>query len=164
MNIWTIAGYLAGNASSIREVASTRAALWTGVALVLLTGIARNFDQNFVLETPLWLVGPLIFSFFSGSFLYAILIRGFARRHLPKEIPMESRWTTFMALFWMTAPIAWLYAVPVERFLDSYRAAQANLALLAIVSVWRVWLMSRVISVLLEIPFRRALGWVLVAA
>ncbi len=134
------------------------------MVLVLLTGIARNYDQNFVLESPLWLIGPLAFSFLSGSFLYAILIRGFARGRMPEESRKEPRWATFMALFWLTAPVAWLYAIPVERFLDSYHAAQANIALLAIVSVWRVLLMSGVISVVLEIPFQRALGWVLVGA
>lgn len=164
MNIRTILGFVTGNASAIREAACNRASLWTGVVLVLLTGIARNYDQNFVLESPLWLIGPLAFSLFSGSFLYAILIRGFARRHMPEESQNESRWATFMALFWLTAPVAWLYAIPVEHFLNSYQAAQANIALLAIVSVWRVLLMSRVISVLLEIPFRRAMGWVLVGA
>src|SRR5207245_4538618 len=76
----------------------------------------------------------------------------------------EKQWATFMAAFWMTAPIAWLYAIPVERFLDSYHAAQANIALLSIVSLWRVLLMSRVLAVLFEIHFLRALGWVLFAA
>src|SRR6185503_2799832 len=69
-----------------------------------------------------------------------------------------------MAVFWMTAPIAWLYAIPVERFLDTYHAAQANIALLGIVSLWRVLLMSRIMAVLFEIHFLRALGWVLIAA
>src|SRR4051812_42796131 len=112
----------------------------------------------------MWLIGPLVFSFFSGSFLYGLLIRGFAKSHLPPENRNETRWATFMALFWLTAPIAWLYALPVERVLDPYRAAQANIALLSIVSLWRVLLMSRVLAVLLNIPFPRALGWVLVAA
>jgi len=159
-----IGRFLFGNARAIREVASNRSALWTGIVLVLLTGIARNYDQNYFLETPLWLIGPLAFSFFSGSFLYGVLILGFAKRHFPADHRPEKQWRTFMALFWMTAPIAWLYAIPVERFLDSSRAAEANIALLAIVSLWRVLLMSRVIVVLLEISFFRALGWVLLAA
>lgn len=69
-----------------------------------------------------------------------------------------------MTLFWVTAPAAWLYAIPVERFFDPYHAAQANLTLLAIVSLWRVLLMSRILAVLFEIHFVRALGWVLLAA
>lgn len=69
-----------------------------------------------------------------------------------------------MGLFWMTAPIAWLYAIPVERIFDSYRAAVANLILLGIVSVWRIWLMSRTMAVLCQARFARALIWVLIAA
>jgi hypothetical protein len=160
-----VARYLFGNAGAIREVATNRAALWTGIWLVVLTGIARNYDQNYALETPMWWIGPLVFSFFSGSFLYWIVVLGFARRHLePTADPQQSQWPTFMALFWMTAPIAWLYAIPVERTFDSYRAAQANLILLAIVSLWRVLLISRVLSVLLEVRFGRVLSWVLVGA
>ncbi len=159
-----ICGFLFGSASAIRAVAGNRAALWTGIVLVLLTGIARNYDQTYFLETPMWLIGPLAFSLFSGSFLYGILIRGFARRHFPEEQRNAKQWATFMGLFWMTAPIAWLYAIPVERFLNSYQAAQANIALLATVSIWRVMLMSRVIAVLYQLHFLRALVWVLVAA
>lgn len=166
VNLWTVARYLLGNSQAIWTVATTRAALWTGIVLVLLTAVARNYDQNFILETPLWLFGSLLFSFFSGSFLFCLLYDGFIKRHLPVELrpARGEQWCTFMALFWMTAPIAWLYAIPVERFFDSYTAAQANITLLAIVSAWRVWLMSRVVSVLTEVPFIRALGWVLFAA
>jgi hypothetical protein len=164
VNLWTALRFIFGNAGAIREVARNRAALWTGIVLVVLTGIARNYDQTFFLESPMWLIGPLAFSFFSGSFLYTILIKGFARRHFPEENRRDKQWTTFMALFWMTAPVAWLYAIPVERFLARYHAAQANITLLAIVSLWRVLLMSRILSVLFKMHFIRALAWVLVAA
>jgi hypothetical protein len=153
VNFWTILRFLFGNAPTIRGVARNRAALWTGISLVLLTGIARNYDQTYFLETPIWLIGPLVFSFFSGSFLYWILIRVIARRHIPADSRNRRQWTTFMAVFWMTAPVAWLYAIPVERFLDSYHAAQANIALLGIVSLWRVLLMGRIVSVLMQIHF-----------
>jgi hypothetical protein len=164
MNFRVMAGCLLGNARAIQEVARNRSALWTGIVLVLLTGIARNYDQNYFLETPMWLVGPLVFSFFSGSFLYWVLVRRFAGSHFPENDPRPAQWPSFMALFWMTAPIAWLYALPVERLLDPYPAAQANLVLLGTVSLWRVLLMSRILEVLFEISFFRALGWVLVAA
>lgn len=164
MTLGEIGRFLFGSAPAIRKVATDRSALWTGIVLVLLTGIARNYDQSYFLSTPWWLIGPIVFSFFSGSFLYGILVRVLARRRFPEARRNESQWATFMTLFWMTAPIAWLYAIPVERFFDSYHAALANLALLGIVSLWRVLLMSRVISVLVEIHFIRAVGWVLVAA
>ena len=162
MNASTIGCYLFGNANAIREVANDRTAFWTGVVLVLITGIARNYDQNYFRESPFWLIGPLLFSYFSGSYLYWFIIRVCARPRF--ETRPENQWTTFMALFWMTAPVAWLYAIPVERFFDSYRATQANLTLLAIVSLWRVLLMSRVLAVLLKLRFALTLGWVLLAA
>jgi hypothetical protein len=153
-----------GQNDAIEAVARNRASLFTGLVLVLLTGIPRNYDQTWLLESPFWLVGPLIFSFFSGSFLFLILYFGFIRRHLEAPKPKQAQWRCFISLFWMTAPVAWLYAIPVERFMTSYHAAQANLALLAIVSLWRVLLMARIISVMQKTPFLRALGWVLVPA
>src|SRR5262249_13168363 len=85
VNLWMVLRFVFGNADAIRAVSRNRAALWTSIVLVLLTGVARNYDQTFFLESPMWLIGPLVFSFFSGSFLYVILIRGFARRHFPEE-------------------------------------------------------------------------------
>jgi hypothetical protein len=69
-----------------------------------------------------------------------------------------------MGLFWMTAPIAWLYAIPVERFTSSLASAQFNAALLVVVSVWRVLLMARVLAVLCGVSMRKSLVWVLVPA
>jgi hypothetical protein len=159
--------YLIGQATTIRRVAGSRASVWTGIALVLLTAVARNYDQTFITEKPfLWLFGPLLFSIVSGTWLYAIIYAAFGRRGIQSSDPRrsESRWPGFMGLFWMTAPIAWLYAIPVERFLDSVTAAKANVALLAIVSAWRVLLMARVMQVLVNAPFLMSLVWVLFAA
>jgi hypothetical protein len=64
----------------------------------------------------------------------------------------------------MTAPIAWLYAIPVEGWYDSLGAAQANLWLLGGVSLWRVLLMARVFQVVCQAPYARALLWVLLPA
>lgn len=161
--------YLLGRGDAVLELAENRATLWTGLGLVLLTAIARNYDQAFILEKPfLWLFGPLLFSVVSGTWLYAILYGWFVRRatadadgHKP---PFWSRWRCFMGLFWMTAPVAWLYAIPVERFFDSLTAAKANLTLLAMVSLWRVVLMSRVIQVLTGARYHAILLWVLFAA
>jgi len=55
----------------------------------------------------------------------------------------------FLGLFWMTAPLAWLYAIPYERFLPAGQATAANLWTLGLVAAWRVVLISRVFSVLL---------------
>jgi len=47
----------------------------------------------------------------------------------------------------MTAPLAWLYAIPYERLLSPVGAMEANLWTLVTVAAWRVILITRVISV-----------------
>jgi len=73
-----------------------------------------------------------------------------------------SAWPAFMGVFRMTAPIAWLYSIPVDRFLDSVAAARANVVLLVVVSIWRVLLMARVFQVLHGARLIMALAWVLI--
>ncbi len=161
--------YLFGQAEAIRGVAASWSALWTGIALVLVTSIARNYDQTLLSEKPfLWIYGPLLFSLVSGTWLYLAVYVLCARRRMsapggPKPA-VDGGWLSFMGLFWMTAPVAWLYAIPVERFLDSVTATRANVALLALVSLWRVLLMARVLQVTTRAPFFMALFWVLFAA
>ena len=161
--------YLFGQAEAIRGVAASWSALWTGIALVLLTSIPRNYDQTLLSEKPfLWIFGPLLFSLVSGTWLYLVTYKCCARLRMaapgePKPA-VDGGWLSFMALFWMTAPVAWLYAIPVERFLDSVAATRANVALLALVSSWRVLLMARVLRVTTRAPFFMALFWVLFAA
>lgn len=160
--------FLFGNAAAIRAVAASRAAFPTGIALVLLTAIPRNYDQTFLLEAPAkWLFGNLGFSVVSGTWLYLVAYACTARVRSRREDGTRpgfwSGWPAFMGLFWFTAPIAWLYAIPVERYLGEYEAARANITMLGIVSCWRVVLMIRVISVVSRAPLWAAMFWVLAA-
>lgn len=136
---------------------------------MFLTAIARNYDQSFIGEKPfLWLFGSLLFSLVSGTWLYLVCYAVFARWRMKgnqaDRPPFMSGWVCFMGLFWMTAPVAWLYAIPVERFCDPVTAAKANVLLLTAVSFWRVLLMTRVIQFLTQAPLFLALFWVLFAA
>lgn len=128
MTLGTIARFQFGNAAAIRAVAENRNALWVGVVLVLLTAIARNYDQLYFSDTPRWLFGPLLFSIVSGSLLFLVVYSCFVRRHIGnrKEVRTLAQWRSFMTLFWMTAPVAWIYAIPTERLFDSYRATQGK--------------------------------------
>jgi hypothetical protein len=163
----TIIRYLFGQAEAIRTVASARSALVTGIILVFLTSIARNYDQTHISENAFrWLFGSLLFSLVSGTWLFLVSYCGFARRGMEGKDREAtwSHWPQFMGLFWMTAPIAWLYAIPVERFMEPVAAAKTNITLLVIVSIWRVLLMSRVLQVLCRAPFSRSLVWTLFPA
>jgi len=159
--------YLFGHVESIRTVAAARSSLWTGIILVLFTSIARNYDQTHISEDPfLWVFGSLLFSLVSGTWLFLVSYCGFTRQRMEgaDRKAVWKQWPQFMGLFWLTAPVAWLYAIPVERFLEPVAAAKANVNLLAIVSIWRVLLMARVLQVISGAKFSRALIWILIPA
>ena len=64
----------------------------------------------------------------------------------------------------MTAPLAWLYAIPIERLFSPAGAVRGNLMFLAFVSLWRVLLMSRVVSVVFKCHVINALVLVMLFA
>ena len=169
MNTQTILSFLLGNRTAIERTASTRSALWIGMILVLMTSIPRNYDQDHISEnTFMWIFGPLIFSTISGTWMFIIAYQwatAAGRKHASEpDIGERHEWRSFMGMFWMTAPIAWIYALPVERWLEPLPAAKANLALLAIVASWRVLLLTRCIQVVCKLPYAKALVWVVAAA
>jgi len=75
--------------------------------------------------------------------------------------PMGTVALSWLALFWMTSPCAWVYALPAEIWFEPVAAAKANFALLLLVSAWRVWLMAKVLHVLGRRRFRDCLETVL---
>jgi len=102
-----------------------------------------------------------LFSLVSGTVLFLVLQAAFIRQ---AEEKFFRKYFLFLGLFWMTAPVAWFYGIPVERFLDVRGATVANLWLLGIVSVWRVVLLTRVLTVIFQVRWLRAGGWVLFGA
>jgi hypothetical protein len=98
-------------------VACSLSAIWTGIALTLLTAFARNYDQTFIAEKPFhWFFGPLLFSLVSGSWIYVIWYQFCARKHFSADThAADSSWRGFMGTFWMTAS----YRVAIR---DSSRA------------------------------------------
>ncbi len=168
MKFATVFRYLFGEKGAIEEVARARESIWVGLALVLMAGVARQYDQSFILEAPeKWFLGPGIFSLATGTVLFAFLRIAFLGRFrdgdLPKP-PIWEEWKSFMSCYWMTAPIAFLYAVPVERFLSSIETVVANLVLLGVVAAWRVLLMARVVSVVSGAGYGRVVPWVFMFA
>jgi hypothetical protein len=128
---------------------------------VLSGGLARNYDGAYLREE--WTVllhGPIV-STMNALILYSL---AFAAMRADRGVrpPFLSGALAFLGLFWMTAPMAWLYAIPYERFLSPVQAVEANLWTLAFVSLWRVLLMSRVLAVLYRAAFIPLLLLVLV--
>lgn len=149
----TLARFLKGESEAIRAVTACRGAFWPGLAFVLLAGIPRDYDGADLLREPHWLVIPVIVSTLAALLFFFSCEVVFTRRH---DAPFLARLGQFLSAFWMTGPLAWLYAVPVERFLDEVTAAKANLCLLGLVATWRVLLLSRVVQVLYSGDFKRA--------
>jgi hypothetical protein len=160
MSIGTLLRYLfLFDRQAILEIAGDRRALFTGFLFVLSAGFAREYDGEDLLHEPYYLLIPVAASLAASFALYTLLcaMMAFSRwrrraepdeEKRPKVPAFWSGYRSFLTLFWMTAPLAWAYAVPYERFLHPGHAMQANLNTLGVVSVWRVLLMIRVAVVL----------------
>jgi hypothetical protein len=148
MGILTILGFLMGRRQSILDIAASKHAIWLGLLFVLSAGFAREYDGEDLLHEPWHLLIPFAASLATSTLLYGVLwivLRGW--------VTFPNEWQTFRAfvsLYWMTAPLAWIYAIPVERFLSPEEATIANFWFLAIVAAWRVVLIIRVVSVILH--------------
>ena len=145
MSIRTLLRCLIGNRDAILRIAGTPSAIWLGTLFVVSAGLAREYDAKDLYHEPWHLVVPLVASLVT-SFLLFSLVFVVAFRKSPQRSPFWATYFPFLSLYWMTAPLAWLYAIPVDRFLSVEAATAANLALLGVVSVWRVSLMVRVVS------------------
>lgn len=154
MTISTLPRYLVGRESAILEVIESRGVLLLGFLFVLSAGFAREYDGEDLVAEPWHLLVPLGASVGSALLLYGLLI---AVAEPPAGSPLEPgrRFTRFLGLYWMTAPLAWIYAIPVEAWLSPLSAVRFNLFLLAIVAIWRVLLISRATAVLFGTSFPR---------
>lgn len=147
MRLTSIPKFLIGNRRAIEEVAKSRDGLWIGLLLVLSAGFAREYDAEYLVKEPWHVLFPFAASLLA-SILFFSLVYGIGKRRGIGEVGFLQAFRSFLILFWMTAPLAWVYAIPFERFCEPVDATVANLWLLRIVSIWRVLLMARVVSVL----------------
>lgn len=157
MTIRTLLRYLFFfDRQAIQDIAACRKAVWLGLLFVLSAGFAREYDGEDLLAEPWHLLLPLAASLITSFLLFGfvwLIDRGWKQ----KDVPFNAAYRSFLGLYWMTAPLAWLYAIPVERFLSPGEAVRANLWLLAIVAAWRVALMVRVVSILFRSPVAGAM-------
>ncbi len=163
MRIATIPAYLLGRRQAILDLAADRSALGVAALLVLSAALARNYDRVSLLDEPWRLLGPFVASLaISGPLFLTIYV--FARRKGMEGPGFARGYLSFLALYWMTAPLAWLYGIPYERFCSREGAVVANLLTLALVSAWRVALVTRVVSVVFDLRVNTALPLVMLVA
>jgi hypothetical protein len=155
--------FLRGDRGAILAIASSRGALGLSLLFVVSAGLAREYDNHDLSSEPWRLFLPAAVSL-GTSFILFSLLYVVARSGASGPAPFLRLYPRFLTLYWMTAPLAWFYAIPVERFLSEWGAFMANLALLTLVSVWRVFLMVRLASVICDVPGRAAVGPVMLFA
>ncbi len=149
MGVLTLLRFLVGDREAILRIAGDRHALWVGLVFVLSAGFAREYDGEDLLAEPWHLLLPLVMSLIAATLMF-LLSYGLSEKPAsagPDTPGMMRSWAAFLALFWMTAPLAWLYAVPYERLLPYEAAIDANLMTLGVVATWRVLLAIRFVNV-----------------
>jgi hypothetical protein len=153
--------FLLGVRSSIERVLRCPQSFWLALALVGTAAMAREYDAVSWLHQPRDLLAPFAASLAFGSIIYLFVIGGVTA--VGRKTPSAWRdYRLFMTGYWMTAPLAWLYAIPIETMTDEITAVKFNLSLLSIVSIWRVLLFSRVVAIQFAVPFLAILSWVLI--
>lgn len=136
-----------GDREAMLAIASARGVLGIGALFVLSAALAREYDGADLLAEPWHLAVPFAASVGTSLLLFS-LVYGVGKLRGIGAVPFGRTYLRFLGVYWCTAPLAWLYAIPVETFMTPLSATQSNLALLAIVSAWRVWLMTRFVRTL----------------
>lgn len=151
--------FLFGFKPSIRRVLRCPASLFLALSLVATASMAREYDAVSWWHHPKDLAGPFAASLMFGSILFVVILAclGSIGR---KSQSVWRDYRVFMTGYWMTAPLAWLYAVPIEIMADEIGALRFNLTMLSIVSIWRVLLFGRVVAVQFGLPMLAVLPWI----
>lgn len=145
MSITTLLRFLVGGREAILQTASDRWTLAIGLIFVLSAGFARNYARTDLRREPWCLAIPFVASVASSLGLFAWL---YVLAWWPSEF--VTHYLSFLGLYWLTAPLAWLYAVPVERWMSRDGSVKSRLAMLGVVAAWRVALIVRILHVLLQ--------------
>lgn len=156
IGVVTLLSFLVGRRDAILAIAADSRWLWTGLLFTLAAGMAREYDAEYLPARPYVVLIPIAASLAASFLLYCISYAFFFHR-LESRRAFWSGYRSFLALFWATAPLALLYAIPFERFMSEYNAAATNLRVLGLVAAWRVLLFVRVVSVLGGVSYLRAL-------
>lgn len=150
----TVFQFLLGRRKAIELLARERRALLViALLFVVSAGFAREYDGEDLLARPWFVLVPLAVSL-PMALTFFLVLYGFGRLIKIRGLRFGAGALAFLTCYWMTAPLAWLYAIPYERFMGAFDATLMNLRTLTVVAAWRVLLMLRVASILLGCPIR----------
>jgi hypothetical protein len=115
-----------------------------GLFFTWLVGVGRYWDNP---RAELWQLAGL------GSIAYVFVLAAILWLLLAPLRPKNWSYRNVLTFVTLTAPPAVLYAIPVERFMSSAHAAQANAWFLAIVATWRVGLLGVFLRRVARLPW-----------
>lgn len=110
-----------------------------GLVATLIAGMGRWWDDDDAVLLQSLGFGSVIYVFVLAALIWFITMA----MHAPN-------WTYMRVLTYitLTAPLAWIYALPVELFMSADEAANTNINFLIVVSMWRMvlllWLLMMV--------------------
>ncbi len=104
--------------------------IW-GLLFTWLAGVGRWWDDPNAKTLQMLGVGSLVYVLLLTTLLW-ILVR-------PLGAP-DWKFVRVATLLMFTSPLALIYAIPVERFVDIDTAIRMNVTFLAVVATWRVFL------------------------
>lgn len=112
------------------DVRSQGVALFVFVLLITwFAGIGRYWDHPNAEVWQYWGLGSVAYIFVLSALIYIIM--------WPLK-PERWDWLSIFVFVGLTSPLAWLYAIPVERFTSPDTARALNVNFLAVVAIWRV--------------------------
>ena len=125
---------LTGRLRTPPEHPFTRRDLVLGLIGAWLAGIGRYWDHP--LATPLQMagVGSVIYVFALALLIWLL--------GLPLRIK-HWNYQDLLTYISLTSPLAFLYALPVERWVEMSQARDINMCFLVVVATWRVVLYAR---------------------
>jgi hypothetical protein len=109
-----------------------------GLALAWLAGVGRYWDHARAGAAQKSGLGSVFYVLCLAALIW-LLLRPFRLQ--------RRNYSTVVAVVGFTSPLAWLYALPVERWMELESAMRLNLWFLAVVAVLRVLLYARFLRV-----------------
>jgi hypothetical protein len=115
-----------------------------GLVLAWIAGIGRYWDHP---------TAGLAQKSGFGSVIYVLALSGLLSLMLrPMRAHRRLYWNV-AAMVGLSSPLAWIYALPVERWTDVESAIGLNIGFLAVVATWRVLLFARYLIVGCALPW-----------
>ena len=147
VRLGTLVQFLFGSRSAILTLASRADTFWLGLILVLSAGFAREYGRSDLFMKP-WLIAVPLMATIALSLVLFPVAEIVARQRGASGGQFWARLKVFLSLLWMTAPLGWIFMLPVERLMPADDAAIINLWFLGVVMVWRMLLTARILAVL----------------